>query len=219
MENASPLQDVNDPKILQALAEMEVDEAALLSLQEETTPWQKLSSLQVIAWATHSINLNSVITPPLYIAFHTMDSALVMYLLVSIIYSQVDGIHIHDMWAIESYLLSMSRLDMIIFNSVMISLFITLYSLFFVHVAILPNETRFIDKQSQSKKLILILAVMFETVFKVPILVVAFRNFLCNFDQGIGFEAASVLLSLISLSFLAFHNLIFRRVYTLRINN
>jgi hypothetical protein len=65
----------------------------------------------------------------------------------------------------------------------------------------------------------MLIAALFETVLKTPLLVVIFRNFLRDFSSSLGIEISTFILGIICFGFLTFHNLVYRKIYTLRVKN
>ena len=66
-----------------------------------------------MALAALSVNVNNIITTPVYSVFIILDAVLLLYTLIIIIQSQISQVEISETWLVESYLYNMPRMDLL----------------------------------------------------------------------------------------------------------
>ncbi|CDW83114.1 UNKNOWN [Stylonychia lemnae] len=162
-----------------AIDQIEIENQALANNSKITASGSasSLFSLNKVAYVALSLNMNNIISTPLYLIMLCIDSVVLIYMLLSIIYSQVYDQPINTLWLLERNLYDMNDIILIIVHGIMI--FYQILTLV-VFVVLLMQDLRTIfdtEKQSTAKKALIFAIVILDVVLKAPLLVIIYFGF------------------------------------------
>ena len=186
----------------------------------ESDIWNRIRSANNLAWTALALNIQNFMSTYVYITFLLIDGVILAYIPIIVIFSQVTGQTLPQIWILEKALHSMSDIYLIIIDCFLIAVIITICIYMALISLSISKNLNFIERQSILKKVLLLAILFTDTVLIMPILIIVIRNLIHNLKlEKFYLDLATLILNIMVLSLYTFFSIFFKKLYHLRLYN